>query len=293
MDRRSTRRTLVALTSLALAMPLTAAVVAQEPVVPQSTLAGRTLAIPTTAELLTKGPAFAVETAAEALGLVRGAQRSTTAVSMLEWTGAGTMAESGADGQWRPVPVRRVTVGLDFVLPASRVDVERSNGGARGQRRIEVVAGARAWNEETPGINGTPAEGAADRARLIWLTPHAAMWGALVALKGGQVRLADQGGRLAISYAVNGEPMTMVLGADLLPERVELQARSGAYAGMLLEGRYATYKDFEGYLLPCPTKMTYKAGSRLLLDVTVSDCQVNPYVIFPLPANLAAAGAAR
>jgi hypothetical protein len=252
-----------------------------------STLADKQLVIPTTDELIKSGPKVAVETAAEVLGLVRGAQRSTTSVNTMEFTGTGTIAEPATGGKWTDYKLTRLTVALDFVIPAARVDMARVAPGAGAQRQIQVVSGKQAWNEEKPGINGTPIAGAADdRTRQIWLTPHGAMRGALMA---GDVRLANEGGRLTISYSVNGEPVKVVLNAGLLPERVQIQARNGAYGDTLLEAVYSQYKDFEGYLFHCPSRMVQKAGGRTILDLTVSNCVVNPYVIFPLPANMAKA----
>jgi hypothetical protein len=250
-----------------------------------STLADKELVIPTTEELINKGPKFAVETAAEVLGLVRGAQRSTTSVNTVEFTGAGTIAEPSANGKWIQYKVTRLVAAFDFVIPAARVDMARSAPGVRAERQIQVVSRKQAWNEEKPGINGTPIAGAADdRVRQIWLTPHGAMRAALMA---NDLRLANEGGKLALNYSVNGEPVKVVLTAGLLPERVEIQARGSAYGDTLLEATYSQYKDFEGYLFQCPSRMLQKAGGRTILDLTVSNCVVNPYVIFPLPANLA------
>lgn len=268
---------------IAIATALVANVPGQD--VPTSTLADKQLVIPTTDELIKRGPKFAVETAAEGLGLVRGAQRSTTNVNTVEFTGAGTIAEPSADGKWTQYRVTRLTAAADFVIPAARVDMARIAPGARAERHIEVVSGRQAWNEEKPGINGTPiASAAADRVRRIWLTPHGAMRAALMA---DNVRLANEGGKLAISYSLNGEPVKVVLTAGLLPERVQIQARSSAGGDTVLEATYSQYKDFEGYLFQCPSRMVQKAGGRTILDLTVSNCVVNPYVIFPLPANMA------
>jgi len=262
---------------------------------PRSTLAARKVVLPTTDELIARGPKAAVETAAEALGLVRGAQRSTTSVNRMELVGSGTMAERAPDGTWREYKVMRFTEGLDFVIPAARLDVQRAGPNSSPQRQIHVVAGKQAWDEEKPGINGTPVAGAADdRSRLIWLTPQGAMWGALRALtRDGGVQLANEAGHLAISYSLNGEPIELVLNSALLPDKVQLRARSATYGDTMLEASYSQYRDFEGYLFPCPTRMTYKAGVRTIRDVTITNCAINPYVIFPLPANMKKAIAAK
>ena len=255
---------------------------------PRSTLGARKVVLPTTAELIARGPKVAVETAAEVLGLVRGAQRSTTAVNTMELVGNGTMAERAADGTWRDYKVTRFTESFDFVIPAARLELERSSPNTSPQRQIQVVAGKQAWDEEKPGINGTPvADAADDRRREIWLTPQGALWGALRALTPeGGVQLGNEQGNLAIGYSLNGEPIKLVLNSALLPDKVQLQAHSAAYGDMVLEANYSQYKDFEGYLFPCPTRMTYKAGAHTIRNVMITNCVVNPYVIFPMPANM-------
>ena len=268
---------------------------------PGGTLASKKVVLPTTDELIKKGPKIAVETAAEVLGMVRGPQRNTTGVNKIEVVASGAMAERAADGTWRDYRVKRLTEAVDFVIPAARVDVERSGLTGSTQRQIEVVAGTRAWDEEKPGINGTPVtSGVDDRLRMIWLTPQGAMWGALRAAEKDGVQIANEAGRLTISYSLNGEPVKMLLDSKLLPEKVQIQAHSARYGDTSLEATYSGYKDFaatpvvpEGFLAPCPSRIIYKAGGRTIRDVTASDCEINPYVIFPLPANMAKASAGK
>jgi hypothetical protein len=261
---------------------------------PRSTLGARKAPLPTTDELIKSGPKTGVETAADALGMVRGAQRSTTSVNTVEFTGTGTIAEPAADGTWREYKLTRLTAGFDLVLPAARFDIERVAAAARPQRQIRVVSGNRAWNEAKPGINGTPiVDGAADRVREISLTPHGAMWGALRAVESNNVRLSNKDGRLVIAYSSNGDPLEITLNADLLPERVRIQAHNTKSGDTVFESTHTRYKDFEGYLFYCPSRMIYKTHDHTILDLTVSDCVVNPYVVFPPPVNMTQAVPAR
>src|SRR3954447_2653328 len=66
--------------------------------------------------------------AANALGMVRGIERSLTVVNMFAFTADGTLAK----GTGGPEPVTRFTADYDYVIPASRFDVERP--GAEPQR---------------------------------------------------------------------------------------------------------------------------------------------------------------
>src|SRR5437899_5584380 len=60
--------------------------------------------------------------AANALGMVRGLERSLTIVNMFEYTAKGTMA----DGDGAPSQLNRITAAYDYVIPAARVDIERA-----------------------------------------------------------------------------------------------------------------------------------------------------------------------
>ena len=188
---------------------------------PLSTFATPKVPLPTTDELLKKDPKVAVGIVAEVLGMVRGVQRTTTDVNIMEYGGSGMMSEPSEGGSWREYKLTRLTMGVDFVIPAARVDMERVGPDGRPQRHIQVVAAKQAWNEEKPGINGSAVTGATDdRVRLIWLSPHGAMWGALRALDTpGSLRLANEGGRLTMSYSLNGEPIKLFLNAAHLPEK--------------------------------------------------------------------------
>lgn len=263
---------------------------------PGGTLASKQAPPPPVAELVKKAPQTAIEIAAEQMGMVRGPQRSTTSVNTIEIIAAGTTAERTADGAWHDYKIERLVEDLDFVIPAARREIVRSGAGAPSQHMIQVVAGTQAWDEEKPGINGTAVSGVAeDRALLIWLNPHAAMWGALrAATPGGGVTIANESGRMVVTYSLNGQPVKMVFGPKLLVESVQIQTHSAMYGDTTLEATYSGYKEWagtplspEGYLFPCPARMTYKAGGHTIRDLTLSNCEVNPYVVFPLPANIA------
>jgi hypothetical protein len=260
------------------------------PATEPSTFADRKLEIPTVAALLKKTPKDAVDTVAEINGLVRGGQRTTSSYNVLEFTATGTMAEPGADGKWQEYKISKLVAGMDFVLPALRFDVTFTGPSGHAEHQIRVASGKQAWNEEKPGINGTPMPETTveDRLRLVWLTPTAALWGALRAEDAGdKVTVAEEGGKATISYTMkNGEPVKIVLNAGMTPQRIEIQAHSHAFGNTLMEADCSAYKDFEGYAAPFPTRLTYKAGARTILDLNISNHVVNPYVVFLVPTNM-------
>jgi hypothetical protein len=255
-----------------------------------STFADRPEVIPSTEALLKMTPKDAVMTVAEKLGMVRGRKLSTIDFNTVEFTAAGTMSEPEAGGTWHSYKISKLVADMDFVIPGSRFDISLVDPDGHAKHEIRVVAEKEAWNEEKPGINGMPMPSTIvdDRIRQIWLTPQGAMWGALRAeeTKGDSVMLGSEAGRFVISYPWHGDMIKVTFDAGLKPQRVELKAHSNAYGDTTLEATYSGYKDFEGYLAPFPTKMTYKAGSRTILDLNVTNCQVNPYIIFPTPENM-------
>jgi hypothetical protein len=285
------RRTF-ALGAVTLFMALTAPLVGNAQVVESnfpSTYGDHKLVVPPTAALIEKGPKFAVELPAEVIGMVRGGQRNTKGFNTLEFTAKGTMAEPGADGAWHTYQVSKIIAQSDFIIPASRVELNLMDANGQAKHEIRVVSGQKAWNEEKPGINGTPmpATVVADRLREIWLTPQGAMWGALRAQDANdKVMINNEGGHLVISYPWNGENVKITFDAGQRPEEVEIKTNSHAYGNATLVATYSGYKDFQGYLAPFPTKITYKAGSRVILDLNVTDAQANPYVLFTMPRNM-------
>jgi hypothetical protein len=244
--------------------------------------------LPTTEDLLKKGPKVAINIVAEEMGMVRLPERVTRALNTLEFTASGTMAEMGADGKWNDYRVAKLIFGMDFVIPACRVEMQLVGPGTQRRHEIRVAAAKQAWNEEKPGINGTTMSdtNARERERLIWLTPQGAMWAAMMA--GDQAVLSNEGGRLAITYSIADEPVKVLLNAQLHPVRVEIRAHSSVYGSTLFAATYMGYKDFEGYLVPFPTRMTYTVGGRTILDLNVSSQISNPYIIFPQPSNMRA-----
>ena len=263
------------------------------PSAPGNTLADRKTILPTTEELIKRGPKDAINIAAEEMGMVRLPQRVTTALNTLEFTASGTMADMGADGKWSDYGVTKLIFGMDFVIPACRMEMELVGPGTRKHHEIRVAAGKQAWDEEKPGINGKPMPdtAAVERERLIWLTPQGAMWAAIQA--GDKAVLSNEGGRLTISYSIDGEPVKLLLNPQLQPERIEMQAHSSTYGTTVFLATYMGYKDFEGYLVPFPTKMTFRAGGRTIIDLDIKSQISNPYVMFPPPSTVRSEAAAK
>ena len=215
---------------------------------------------------------------ANALGMVRGLNRSLEVVNVFEYTANGTMA--GSDGAQHKVS--RITAGYDYVIPAARVDVETTAPDGRTERTITVAAGTLAWDEATPGVFLRAAgSSAAERLRPIWLLPHGVILASAKAPD--KVKLADRDGRKELSASLpDGTEIKGLIGADNLMTHVEFNA-----GGQVFSGEYADYKDFQGYGVMFPTRIVQKIDGRTVADLIVTEALANPYLIFPPPKELA------
>lgn len=215
--------------------------------------------------------------AANALGMVRGLQRSLTVVNMFEYTAGGTMADvNGAPGT-----VRRITAGYDYVIPAARVDIEMLAPDGSVHRGIQVGAGKLSWDESTPGIYLRPgATSAADRLKQIWLLPHGLILAGANALD--KVKLAERNGQkeFRVPLPDGGEALGLV-GDKNLMTHVEFKAGPQVFAA-----DYADYKDFQDYGVMFPSRIVQKIDGRVVADLTVTEALANPYLIFPPPKEL-------
>jgi hypothetical protein len=214
--------------------------------------------------------------AANALGMVRGLERSLTIVNMFEYTAKGTFADAAGT----PSEVNRITAAYDYVIPAARVDIERASSGGP-QRTIEVASGALAWDEATPGIYLRPAgTSAGERLKLIWLLPHGVILAAAKAPDKVSVTEKDGARELTVPLPTGAEAKARIDAANLMT-RVEMRIGAQAFTG-----EYADYKDFQGYGVMFPTRIVQKVDGRTIADLTVSEALANPYMIFPPPKEL-------
>jgi hypothetical protein len=225
----------------------------------------------------TTDPKKVLVATANALGMVRGVTRSLEVVNMFEYTGSGTVADP-VGGQDK---VSRITVGYDYVIPAIRVDVEKSAPNGEVRREVTVAAGPLAWDESTPGIfsrrTNVPA---VERLRQIWIMPHA------VVLKGAnaldKVRVAERGGATELIVpGPDGSEIRATLDAKNFPTHVEMTVGARTYSG-----DFADYKDFQEYGVMFPSRISQKIDGASVAEFVVSEALANPYLIFPPPREL-------
>jgi hypothetical protein len=225
----------------------------------------------------TTDPKKVLVATANALGMVRGVTHSLDVVNMFEYTASGTLADPGG-GQDK---VSRITVGYDYVIPAIRVDVEKTVPNGETRREVTVAAGPLAWDESTPGIFSRRTNVlAVERLRQIWIMPHA------VVLEGAnapdKVRVAERGGATELIVpGPDGSEIRATLDTKNFPTHVEMNVGAQTYSG-----DFADYKDFQEYGMMFPSRISLKIDGAPVAEFTVSEALANPYLIFPPPKVL-------
>jgi len=229
--------------------------------------------------------AAVIESAAEALGMVRGPQRRMDSINTVQFSGNGTMSVPQSDGPPLNYEITETTLGISYSIPAMRWDLTRVGPDGDAQRRIQVVRGDRAWNERLPGVDPTPVEDQVSRRlRRIWLTPHGIVRAAVDNPSAASVGSRD--GNRTLTVIIDGTPVTATLDGDFRPERVEMVIEHQVLGATLLEVSYSDYIDWPKLDVYFPSRIVQTIGGETTLDLTVTDFFQNPYVVFPTPEQL-------
>jgi len=220
----------------------------------------------------------ALTDAANALGMVRGVNRALDIVNMFEYTASGTMADPNGGAA---ITVSRITAGFDYVIPAARIDIEKTAADGKIVRDITVAAGGLTWDESSPGIYLRPASTpVAQRLRPMWLLPHGVILAGAKAPD--KVKVAERGGVKELSVALaDGSEVKARLDARNLATHVEIKV-----GAQVLSADYSGYKDFQDYGVMFPSHIVQKVDGRIAADLTVTEALANPYLIFPPPKEL-------
>lgn len=237
----------------------------------------------------------------DALGMLRDVEEYDAIITM-DWRGTGTITVDGQSCQ-----LANYRGQVRYNVPGMRVDFACAQAGKPGPRRVEVVAGALAWNETAPGIGATPAlDAVTERLVRLWSLPHAVYKGGVLA--GANAKTSLEGGVLYLTYPLpaplNGtarvalnttdaDELTMDSGEkyqlSFWPERVEIRV-----GNVVTETTYSDYAelnepDYRSEVM-FPRRVVQKRGGVTLLDLTVERTNTyNPYVVMPIPANVKAA----
>jgi hypothetical protein len=181
------------------------------------------------------------------------------------------------------------------------VEITRAGGGAP-QRTIQTVRENYAWDESEMGAGLVPGKGvatpanAALRERLLqlWTLPYGVVKGALAA--GDKTTISTEGGATVVTFPLSGQLAGVTVKATLdvnnFVTRVETRAENPALANLATQTEYSNYADRAEVLtdIKSPGRIVRRQGGRTLLDVEVKTWETNnPYLVFPVPANVKAA----
>ena len=237
----------------------------------------------------------------DALGMLRGTEERDTILTM-DWRGTGTMTVNGQScrlANYRgQVRYAAPTVALRTDFACAQAD------GKPGQRNVQVVAGALAWNETTPGVGATPAlDTVTDRLVQLWSLPYAVYKAALLA--GPNAKTSLEGGTLYLTYPLPA-PLTGTARVALnTTDAIELTMDSGEkyqlsywidkvelrVGNVVTETTYTDYAelnepDYRSEVL-FPRHTVQKRGGVTVLDLTTERTNTyNPYVVMPVPVNV-------
>jgi hypothetical protein len=217
--------------------------------------------------------------AADSIGALRTAAE-VDRIATMNYTATGTMTVDG-----KPCTLKEYRAGINWLHKGMRVDYT-----CEGQaRRIEVVNGATAWNEKTPGAGATAAPGtAAERQLMIWTFPAGVIKAAAAA--GAKTTVTVEGGKPVLAFPVVDVPGA-TMRATYNPDTYLLERAEARLGDAVIEVTYAEHGDWNGddYLsdVQFPKRITYKRGGNTVLDLTIQKTNTyNPYVVMPVPAGI-------
>lgn len=245
--------------------------------------------------------------AADALGMVRwsdigaGTTRlpAIDIVNTMELQGSGTTEGTGGSAKIQ------YHVELGYNPPAMRMEITRPGAGGAPQRTIETVREGYAWDESEIGAGlvlgkgmATPAMAALRERQLqLWTLPYGVIKAALSA--DDKTLVSTEGGATVLTFPLSGQLAGITVKATLdsnsLVTRVETRADNPALASLATTTEYSNYADRAEVLtdIKSPGRIIRKQNGRTLLDIEVKSWETNnPYLVFPVPANVKAAAPA-
>jgi hypothetical protein len=259
--------------------------------------------------------------AADALGMLRGPREVDWVLTMELW-GNGTFSMDGKPCRTTnlytavryPAIAAAATAANNaqfrgesklIGVPAMRVSATCA-GTAKPQ--ISVVAAKYAWNEEKPGTNATPAPDVVNERLLqMWtLIPESLIKAATMA--GANTMVTFDGDRPVLTFPMPEPFQSATMKVWMSPKifRVDtnpagqkrqfshLIERSELRLGdKIIETTYAQYGDWNEKdvlsMILLPRRVVQKQNGATVVDLTVTKTDTfNPYVIMPIPANVAA-----
>ena len=216
------------------------------------------------------------------------------AVTTMHISASGTMYSNG-----QPSNVDYDAM-IGFILQAMRVQIKPA--GAKGPLTIQNVREDVAWNDSELGAGLIPGKGtatpamAAAKARLLqmYILPYGVVKAAIAA--GEKTTISTTQGSTVITFplsgALAGVTVTATLDAKNLITKVVTKPDNAAATDLVYEAEYSDYADHGEIAtdIQSPGRIVQRAAGKPLLDVKIKTVDANnPYLVFPVPANVKAA----
>ena len=248
------------------------------------------------------------------LGMLRG-EAEIDLVASLEYQGKGTVQVNG-----QPCNVTKYRTSINYQTSGERVQITGTRPNGQSCSNIEVLSGAYAWDEDTPGaelVKGSKGKAtpmaAATRARMIrlWAGPQGALKSALAGIQdpplfsvrpsaqvpadvmtAGKTSVTWEGTKPVVTFAIPGVPGatgTATLDARFMAEKVVV--KDGANT---TEFTYSDYRDWNNPLHPAEAfyagRMIERLNGAVVRDITSTQTETGQmYVVMPVPASVKAA----
>jgi hypothetical protein len=246
------------------------------------------------------------------MGMLRSSEERDLLMS-LEYQGKGTIQ---VDGQ--PCNVTKYRTSISYQTSGERIQYTGIRPDGKACSNVEVLSGAYAWNEDTPGAELVPGKGKAtpmpatveERMIRLWASPQGAFKGAMAGISdppemaprpqrvpadvstAGKTSVAWEGNKPVVTFPIPGVPnatATATLDAKFMPERVVVKHGANTY-----EFTYSDYKDWNNPLNPAEAfyagKMTERKNGAVVRDITTTLTETGQmYVVMPVPASVKAA----
>lgn len=233
----------------------------------------------------------------EALGMRRGAGTASDPttydmVNRVQYVAQGRMYDASAKAPRTATTVSKMVLGLSYATPASRQDIERQAAGKPVERVISAMNGRYAWRESAPGVfaKDDGAGAAQDRRRaLLMMTPHGFVRAAVNAAP-QDVSIIREDGRPVIVLRAEGVTIRATLGPDNRPATIAGVVDHSTLGRVLVSTKFGDYKTSDSaYGFMFPGSIDLSIDGLPVFELEVTDFWAGPYLLFPVPAQVAAA----
>src|SRR6188508_3068831 len=247
------------------------------------------------------------------MGMLRG-EAELDLVTSLEYQGKGTVQVNG-----QPCNVTKYRTSINYHVSGERIQITGTRPNGQSCSYIEVLSGAYAWDEDTPGAELIKGRGkatpmaAATRERMIrlWAGPQGALKSALAGIQdpplfsvrpatqvpadvmtAGKTSVVWEGTKPVVTFAIPGVPGatgTATLDARFMAEKVVVKDGTNT-----TEFTYSDYRDWNNPLHPAEAfyagRMIERLNGAVVRDITTTLTETGQmYVVMPVPASVKAA----